>query len=420
MDRLEFLKVETEKCVKCGTCRSVCPTFRVLGRETASMRGKLALVEAYAKGAIGLSEAYLKHIKECTLCGACRDNCPNGVDTTGVIKAARAGSVEKLGTPLAASLVFKNLLEPSKVMDFAVKMASRLQGLIFKDASVESGLLSRFSLPLVGKGRLVPPLAKTFFLDLPEARGLSRPSGTGTLKVAFYSGCGVNYLMPEVGTSSVEILKKAGADVFVPEGQVCCGMPAFASGDVQMARSMALKNLEHFESIGSDYITTSCATCGYGLKTMFKDLLSDSPEMKKRVEAFSSKVIDITVLLVNVLGYKGSDKDTGKTFKVTYHDPCHLNRGQGVRDEPRALLKNTKGLEFKEMSFPCSCCGLGGGLSVTNYDLSIEITERKAESIRATGADIVATACPGCIVQLRDGLHKYGVNARVAHVVELL
>ncbi|OGP23186.1 MAG: hypothetical protein A2X99_03660, partial [Deltaproteobacteria bacterium GWB2_55_19] len=325
----------------------------------------------------------------------------------------------KLGAPIAASIVFKNLLESGRIMDVALKIATRLQGLIFKDGTLESGLLSRFALPVIGKGRLLPPLAREFFLETSEARGLPVPAKTGQLKVAFYAGCGVNYLMPGVGKASIEVLRKAGADVFVPAGQVCCGMPAFASGDAAMARQMALKNIEVFEAFDCDYITTSCATCGHGLKHMFADVLSDSPELEKRIEAFSAKVIDINALLVNVLKYKSAGKETGGSV-VTYHDPCHLNRAQGVRNEPRELLKSNKNITFKEMAFPCSCCGLGGGLSIVNYDLSIEITERKIKSIRASGADIVATACPGCIVQLRDGLHKYGVNARVAHVVELI
>lgn len=419
MRKLVELKQELDKCVKCGTCRSVCPTFRVLGRETACARGKLTLIDAYSSGAIGLSDAYLKHLKECTLCGACRDTCPKGVDTVAIYNAARVDAVQKLGAPIAASLVFKNLLESSKVMDAALKIATRLQGLIFKDATAESGLLSRFSLPVIGKGRLLPPLAREFFLETSEARGLPAPAKTGQLKVAFYAGCGVNYLMPDVGKASIEILKKAGADVFVPSAQVCCGMPAFASGDAAMARQMALKNLEVFEAFECDYITTSCATCGHGLKHMFADVLSDNPDQSTRIDAFSAKVIDINALLVNVLKYRSEGKETGGKL-VTYHDPCHLNRAQNVRNEPRELLKSNKNIAFKEMAFPCSCCGLGGGLSLTNYDLSIEITERKIESIRASGADIVATACPGCMVQLRDGLHKYGVNARVAHVVELI
>ncbi|MBI5562099.1 MAG: (Fe-S)-binding protein [Deltaproteobacteria bacterium] len=429
MKTLAQLREEINKCVKCGTCRSICPTFRVIGRESASARGKLALIQSYAAGELPMSETYVRHIKECTLCGACMDNCPNGVDTIGIITAARADAVERQGMPYAASFIMKTLLDPGRLMPMALKFASRIQGLLLKDSSVENGLLSRFSLPVIGGGRLLPPLARQFFLDTPEAKALfedaeKRPGpqgGAKTVRVAFYAGCGVNYLMPEVGAKSLDVLRRAGVELVVPSAQTCCGMPAFSMGDVPTARAMALKNLEAFEAAGFDYITTSCATCGHALKHLFRGLLGDDPELRPRVEAFSAKVRDITELLVNALGFVGKGKETdisGKT--VTYHDPCHLNRAQGIRREPRELISNAKGVAFKEMRFPCGCCGLGGGLSTTNYELSMEITRRKAEGVRDAGADVVVTACPGCIVQLRDGLHRYGVDAKVAHVVDLL
>jgi glycolate oxidase iron-sulfur subunit len=425
MKDLASLKVEIDKCVRCGACRSVCPVFRVTGREAGSARGKLALAGAYLKGDIPLSEAYARHMKECTLCGSCRDNCPKGVSTTAVFAAARADMVEKQGLPFAASVVLKNMLDSSRLMPRALRLASRLQGLFLKDSSVESGLVSRFSLPVVGQGRLLPPLAKTFFLDMPETRALSggaRTSGARA-RVAFYAGCGVNYLMPGVGKATLDVLRRAGVEVMVPEGQACCGMPAYSMGDIETARGLALRNIEAFEGCGADFITTSCATCGYGLKTLFADVLSGVPEAEAPLRAFTSKVRDITELLVDELGFQGAARarpgpDRDKV--VTYHDPCHLGRAQGLREEPRELLANAEGVVLKEMKNPCACCGLGGGLSLSNYELSMSIAKRKAVNVRDSGADIVATACPGCMVQLRDALHRFGVKATVAHVVELI
>lgn len=426
MKPLEDLKDELEKCVRCGTCRSVCPTFRVLGRETACARGKLTLIGSYLGSEIPQGDDYARHIKECTLCGACKGSCPNGVDTTRVFAAARADLVQKKGLPFAANLILKNLVSPGKVAPLALKLASRFQGIFLKGGLAENGFLARFPLPLMGavtaNNRLLPPLANTPFLDLPEVKGLggsvARPSGP---RVAFYAGCGVNYLMPNVGTASIDVLRRAGATVMVPQGQVCCGMPAYSAGDLASAREMALKNLDVFEAHSLDYIVTSCATCGYGLKKLFRNLLGDSPELRARVEAFSSRVRDISELLFHELGFAGKGRSMAASpVRVTYHDPCHLGRAQGVRDEPRELIAGAQGVELKEMKHPCSCCGLGGGLSLSNYDLSIEITRRKAESVRDTGADVVVTACPGCMVQLRDAMHRYGVKARVAHVVEFL
>ena len=398
------------------------------------------MIGARIDGELPLSELYLKHLKECTLCGGCRDVCPAGVKTTDVFIAARAEAVEKEGMPFAASFVMKNLLDSPKLMPWALRLASRLKGLVFKDSVVENGLIARFSLPLIGGGRLVPELAPTFFMDLDEVKALASPP-TGrpgpaekdTVRVAFFAGCGVNYLMPQVGTASIKAIKRTDASVAVPQGQVCCGMPAYYSGDLKTARRLALKNIEAFEELKADYIATACATCSYGLKEVFKKVLADEgPEVLARVEAFTGKVRDITELLVNELKYvsfvekpgmeksgAGAKGEEGRKV-VTYHDPCHLNRSQGIRAEPRELLTSNKSLEFKAMKFPCSCCGLGGGVGFTNYELSADIAARKAESVRGSGADVVATACPGCIVQIRDGLHRHGVEARVAHVVELL
>ncbi|MBW7956781.1 MAG: (Fe-S)-binding protein [Deltaproteobacteria bacterium] len=420
MKPLNLLKHEIDKCVRCGTCRSTCPTTKVLGVETASPRGRISLVSAYSKGEIGLSETYLKHLKECTLCGACRTNCPNNVDTVSIFAAARAEAVEKQGVPLTASLAFRGLKDSGGIVGMGLKLASRLQGLLFKDASAGSGLVSRFSLPLVGNGRLVPPLAKTFFLDLPEVKALSGAGEGNKPRVAFYAGCGINYLMPWVGTKSIELIKRAGAGVEVPGGQSCCGMPAYAMGDLAAAREMARKNLEALESSNADFIATSCATCGHGLKAVMPELLSGDPALKLRAEKVSSRVRDISELLLNELKFKTEGSGNGPRTVVTYHDPCHLGRAQGLREEPRELLKMGSGVKLKEMKNPCLCCGLGGGLMYANYELSMEIAAKKAENIKKSGADVVATACPGCIVQLKDGLHRAGIQTEAKHVVELL
>jgi glycolate oxidase iron-sulfur subunit len=431
--RLAALGAEIDKCVKCGTCRSICPTFRVLGRETASARGKLALIGAYLEGEKGLGEDYIRHLKECTMCGGCKGSCPAGVDTVRVMNAARAEHVEREGVSFAASFVMKNLLDYKGLMPRALRYMSKFRGILFRESPAENGLVSRFSLPVIGCGRLVPELAKTFFLDTKEARALDSAPGKGVARVAFYSGCGVNFLMPEVGLKSVRALEKRGP-VVVPGAQVCCGMPAYYMGDVETAKRLAIKNIEVFERYDLDYIITSCATCSHALKNVFKEIIAETgdAELLKRAERFSAKVRDITEFLPvkkiargeetagHGAGGAGPEPDAKKKPVVTYHDPCHLNRNQGIRDAPRDLIKSRTDLEFREMRFPCSCCGLGGGLSMNNYELSIKITKRKADSIRDAGADIVATACPGCIVQLRDGLHRYGVKAKVVHVVDLL
>ncbi|MCK5236806.1 MAG: (Fe-S)-binding protein, partial [Deltaproteobacteria bacterium] len=356
------------------------------------------------------------------LCASCYTNCPNDVNVPELVLAARSESVSKDGQPLLASFIYNKILTSNKLLSFLAKTADRFKGIVLKKSPFENGLLSRFSLPVVGE-RLVPPLAKTFFMEKKEVKALSGvEKKNGKPRVGFFSGCGVNFLMPNVGDATIDVLKRVGAEPIVPASQGCCGMPALSGGERDTAKRLALKNLEAFEAQELDYITTSCATCSHALKSVFRDLLSsDGPELKERVESFSAKVRDITELLRNELSYDLKGKDTGET--VTWHDPCHLSRYQGIREEPRELI-DISGHELKGMKNPCKCCGLGGGLTFTNYELSREISRKKAESMISSGADVVVTACPGCIVQLRDSLYQFGEEGKeppkVAHIVELL
>ena len=434
MKKLDKFIGNLDQCVKCGACRSGCPTFSAVQREGASARGRLSVVSAHVANEIGFSDKYKEHIKNCTLCGSCASICPVGVDTPKIVLSARAESVEKEGLPLATSFVLKHVLDSKRLGSVALKMASKLQGLSTPGKGDSSGagqgpgigigLISRYILPYLGDGRPAPPLAKTFFLDSIEARSARALKGTvigekriGAPRVAFFVGCGINYMLPDVGHATMRVLAKAGADIVVPPAQSCCGMPALSMGDVKTAKSLALKNLEVFEGLDVDFITTSCATCTYALKTRFADVLSDEgPEVIARVERFVTKVQDITELLDGEFTIEAKEK---KNETVTYHDPCHLSRGQSIKDAPRDLLDKSE-MTFTELKNPCRCCGLGGGLGYTNYKLSMEIAEDKARNIAQSKADVVATACPGCMIQIRDGLDLIGAETRVRHIVELL
>jgi glycolate oxidase iron-sulfur subunit len=439
MKKLAELKSEFDRCVRCGSCRSGCPTFSAGRREGFSARGRLSVIKAGAEGTLDRFDYFKTFLRDCTLCGACTFVCPNGVDTPAVVLSARAETVGREGLPYGASFFLKHVLDSPRLGSLAMKLASRLQGFFLKEAgggggggavmeagAELSGLVSRFSLPYIGEGRLVPPLAETFFLDIDHVKKLSGHSGsnqkgvaTPDVSVAFFAGCGINYLAPHIGEKALEVLGrvKERVEVSVPRSQVCCGMPALAMGDVETARSLALKNLTLLES-DVDYITTACATCSCGLKNIYDKLgLANDPLYRDRVSAFTSKVCDITDLLQNVLTLQAGNSTAVKEA-VTYHDPCHLSRGLGLRDEPRELIEKA-GADLREMKNPCRCCGFGGGLGYSNYELSTAIIVEKAENIRNSGANVVATACPGCIYQIKDGLNRIGSNVRVKHVLEL-
>ncbi|MDH4227457.1 MAG: (Fe-S)-binding protein [Deltaproteobacteria bacterium] len=420
----EILK-EAARCVRCGTCKSSCPTFAVLGKEPSGPRGRVTLVEARFSGEQGFTKAYVKDLKDCTLCGSCKYNCPNDVDVPSLVIAGRVESVEREGLSLAASMVLKNVVNSSWVMPTVMKAASMFQGVLFKSSERENGLISRFALPLIGGGRLVPEIAREFFLEKPEVRKLSfeetgKKKRSGIIRAAFYAGCGVNYLLPGIGDATLKALKAAGVDIVVPSEQLCCGMPALSAGDEATAKDLVIKNLEAFGAGEYDYVVTSCATCGHALKQMFNDVLrNESEALRRRALEFSAKVRDITEFLDRDIGIQPSVNGAGKGKKVAYHDPCHLRRYQNIADEPRNLIDKS-GAVYTRMKNPCKCCGLGGGLAFSNYEASVEIGRKKAESIKESGAEVVATACPGCIVQLKDSLNRNGVDVEVVHVVELL
>ena len=446
------LALKLDECVRCGSCKSVCPTYRALQRETASPRGKATLVKGYIEGMIGLSKGYMEHIKACALCSACYEACPNGVNIPEIILEARGDFIKKKGRGILGSLKAYGLTAPESIQNRAFKMASSLQSLLFKDTSFNgsgaaSGLIGPRMLPLVGSGRVVPRVQGTSFIDDHRAatkgdEGVKKKGG-GT--VSFFAGCGVNYLMPEVGRGTIYSLSAVGFKVSVPEGQRCCGAPAYAAGDRETALKVAISNLEVLEGVETQYITTSCATCTHILRSVYPKLLREAEEgggltgLAERGEALGKRVKDVTELLGmrtekipeccydncgeicidEVMKDRPRPKCTLKYgMTVTYHDPCHHSRYEGIKDDARNIIR-AKGLNLVEGSDPTACCGLGGGLAFTDYGLSMEITKRKVEDIKGTGAEVVLTSCPGCISQLRDGLHRYGVDVKVMHISEL-
>ena len=430
MKLLKDIAYDLSMCVHCGVCKSKCPTFRVEQREWASARGKLSLCDAQQKGEIEISPKFIKAISECLTCGQCKASCPNDIDIPSIIQSVRIEIVEEKGLPFPLSFLVRNILDPKRITPYLVKIASLTQGLFFKKADDNGGGCRRLPLPYIDKKRLVPSLAKRTFLQrrgqffFSDSGKQSRRTETAASKrVAFFAGCLINYSMSNIGDATLDVLNELGVEVIVPGEQGCCGLPALNSGDIKTARKQALKVLEVFGDLDVDFITASCATCSSALKVYLKKLLDEEGEnVRSKVEALSSKVRDITELLVRELNCKKpltSQRSPLTSSVVTYHDPCHLSRYQGIKDEPRAIIE-ASGAEFREMTHPCSCCGLGGSFNLKHYDFSMEINRYKTKHIEDSGADIVATACPGCILQLRDGLHRGDVKKKVVHVVELL
>ncbi len=411
---------EASRCVKCGTCSSVCPVFALRRRESHSPRGKLALVEDVGRGQLRASPAYADILGTCLLCGACQEACPSGVKTMDAFLGAREGNPLTERTGWNKGVLLGRLLRTVGALRLAVHTGAILQRLLFKRVPSASGLRRRFPLPGIPSGRLIPDVAPVFFEE--TFAGVVR-EGDGP-RVAIFTGCLVNYLYPRLGGEVVRLLGAIGATVVVPSGQGCCGVPALTGGSRDAARELALRNLGAFEEAVPEVIITPCASCGSFLKTRFPSLLEEAGVSQERIAAFSRKVMDLSEFLnqprIRPL-LRPERASPGEVLTVTWHQPCHLGRLQGVRNDPLALLKGLPGVILLPMEEADRCCGMGGSFSVQHYQLSQEINDRKVRNIRATGARAVVTACPACILHLRDGLRRNGLSSvRVLHLAEVL
>ncbi len=423
MDFFKTIIAEMAKCVHCGSCRSVCPVFATIQREAAAARGKITLAEVSFEGQLPYSKKFKAAIEQCLLCKACVENCANEVKTDLIVIAARAALAREKGLSFTKKLIFKYFLDSDRLMPSLLKAGSLFQALALRKIPEQSGLHRRFPLPYFDRRRTIPPLAKKPLLEqYPE----HIPAEKERLKVGFFTGCLINYIYPGVGEAVINVLGKQGVSVIIPRGQKCCGLPALGSGDLETTRSLALDNITAFEDLGVDYIVTACGSCGSTLSEYYRTLLeAEPPEIQQKTESFRKKIIDISDFLVNVVklpaaGTTKGKKSTISNLKVTYHDPCHLRRGMKVFREPRELIKSVPGAEFLEMPSADRCCGFGGSFNISYYELSLDVLKKKIEDLKNTGADYLATGCPGCILQLQDGINQEGLKTKVVHPVELL
>ena len=400
------------RCVKCGSCRSVCPVFAELERESSVARGKLALIEEIADGNLEAAKRFDEIISLCLGCSACVENCSNGVRAVEIIMAAREALVNAKGMSLPKRTVLRRFLNTTRFMPALLKTGSLLQGLFLKRIPGESGLHLRFSLPYFDKKRFIPPLAKKFFLETYGGKEIKAEREVE--RVGYFVGCVTNYLFPSIGEATLNLLKDRGTSIMALDEQGCCGLPAYGVGDMQTFRELALRNIKSIEKSGLNNIIVSCSSCAYAFKKLYPKAFPDDG----RVNKISTKIVEISQYL-NALPQATSDQSQGtKKIKVTYHDPCHLNRELGIKSEPREILKTIPDIEFVEMNNPSRCCGSGGSFNLSHYDLSLKILDRKMDDIKSTGAEIVLTNCSGCMLQLKDGAHQKGMKVEVLHLVE--
>jgi glycolate oxidase iron-sulfur subunit len=246
------------------------------------------------------------------------------------------------------------------------------------------------------------------------------PPAAGTrnrgFRVAYFAGCATEFFFPQVGKAAIGLLNLSGVEVIFPKNQGCCGMAVHASGDIETAREMALHNLDVLSGLDADFIVTGCATCGSTLKEGWRSLITDD-DRKAAFAELAGKIRDVSEFVVQLADFKPLRYRSllPDNIRVTYHDPCHLARYQGIVEEPRKILKQVFGEHFVEMDNN-GCCGFGGSFNLNNYRLSSKIGREKIESIYRSKADVVITTCPGCMIQLIDGIEREGMPQRVVHL----
>ncbi|QDR79155.1 (Fe-S)-binding protein [Sporomusa termitida] len=402
------------KCIRCGTCRSVCPVFQASDNENTTARGKVKLLEAVSEGKLALTPELQTRMSKCLLCKACVTGCPSGVKTDELFLSARRVLAAANGLPLAKRLAFTGLTY-RRLFDLGLRTGAVFQNIVFKDAPDGIGKMARVSLPGAGlsQRRIIPPLATVpLRARLPETSRVVSPQA----RVAFYTGCMLNYVYPAAGEAIVKLLKAHNVEVVLPSRQSCCGTPAFTAGDYRVGRYLAEENVKILAAGNYDAVITGCASCGAALKHEYGFIIED-PELKKAWQLLAGKVQDITQFIADT-GIK-QDLRAVKA-KITYHDPCHLVRGMGVAKEPRQLLAAIPGAEFVEMKDAAKCCGAGGTFSMTYYDVARTINDWKLDNAAATGAAILATGCSACRMHIADGLGQRRSPMQVVHTAEIM
>ncbi|OPX94939.1 MAG: Lactate utilization protein A [Syntrophorhabdus sp. PtaB.Bin006] len=415
-DIKELKQVEqyANQCMKCGFCSFFCPVYQEERVETSVARGKNYLAKLIIKGEQGFTPEMAEIIGKCLLCKRCAANCPAKTQIDRVVVAARADMVREKGLGFIKGFVFRKAMANRSAMGRYARLMQTFQWLLPKTAGNVRHLPD--FIKSMGR-RNFPELSRTFLRD--RVKSVYSPSGKPQMKVGFFMGCAIDFVYPDLGFKIIDFLVRRGVEVVVPKEQNCCGAAVYFSGDFETGRRLAEANIKAFHDV--DYIVSACGTCSSTLKD-YQKYLPDNDDMQKRYSAFGEKVKDATEFVIDVLKVDPSTLKLKREFEgktVTWHDPCHLVRYQNIKDQPRAILKGFKGITYAEMPNADLCCGMGGSFSVYHYDLTKKIAAKKMDGIRATGADIVVTACPGCMINLIDNILHNGMPQKVHHLLEL-
>jgi glycolate oxidase iron-sulfur subunit len=412
-------QADLDRCVHCGLCLNACPTYRELRVEMDSPRGRIYQMVQVANGA-PISPSYLEHIELCLACRGCETACPSGVQYGRLVEAARAEIETKIRRPWRERalrwLVFRKLL-PSRLN---LEIAGALLYL-YQASGLErlAGMLEFMPARLRELESLAPRIETPFFFAY---YGKTLPAeGARRYRVVFLGGCIANISFARLNEATVRVLQKNGCEISIPANQSCCGALHVHAGIRDEARKLARKNIDALLDTdapdgGYDAIITNAGGCGSTLKE-YGELLEHDPAYAEKARRFSALVKDVNEFLASI---ELNPEMRPLPLTVTYQDSCHLAHGQKVRSAPRKLLASVPGLTLREMQLSDLCCGSAGIYNVVHTGMAMSLLKQKMEQVNTTEAGVIAASNPGCMLQLRAGVKKFGRGQRVAHVVEIL
>jgi len=405
------------RCVHCGFCLEVCPTYLETGLETNSPRGRIALMKAINEGRLRMTAAVVGHWDRCLQCGACEELCPSQVPYGRLMEATRAQAEEQFRRPirerLARAVGYRGVMpHPGRLRaaGHALRLYER-SGL--QRAVRASGVLKALPGNLQHAEASLPDVKGSFF----KAQGqVIRPRGLPKARVALLSGCVMPMAHGATMEATARVLTRNGIEVHVPKDQGCCGALNAHVGELETARQMARRNIDAFLAVDPDAIVTASAGCGSTMKE-YGELLQDDPDYRDKAERAASLTKDIHEFLVDL---PFEPPKAALHLRVTYQDACHLAHVQRITEAPRRILRSIPGLELIELPEADICCGSAGTYSLTQREMSQRLGRRKARNVASTGAAVMATGNPGCAMHVEGVLRTLGEKARVMYVVDLL
>ena len=409
-----------QQCMHCGLCLPTCPTYDATKLERNSPRGRIALMRAIADDRLEPTKTFADEMYFCLGCLACMTACPAGVNYAELFEHARAEAESSgvLNNPrrnLIRAFTLRWLFMDLNRLQLVGKALQLWQGLGLQSLVRNSGVLRLMPQRLRELEAMTPTVQDQFSADL--IAPVTHPAGSAKYRVAMLTGCAQDLIFSDVNRDTVEVLAHNGCEVITPPEQNCCGSLHAHNGEWELAQRLARKNIDQFPPDKFDAIITNAGGCGSHLKHYAK-LLADDPVYLARAHAWDHKVKDIHEWLAQIGIATPAANQPAQT--VTYHESCHLCHGQKISVQPRKLLQTIPGLKLVELTEANWCCGSAGIYNITQPAMAGQLLERKVEHILTTGASVVATGNPGCLLQVINGLKARGVGIRVAHPITLL